>query len=61
MEKKVYAEEAAEKAAKKAIEKNARETALRMLKRGRLSVEEIAEYSELTIEEVTELQKDLQS
>ena len=38
-----------------------KETALRMLKRGRLSVEEIAEDSGLTIEQVTELQKNLQS
>ena len=57
MDIKVHAEEAAEKA----IEKNERETALRMLKRGRLSVEEIAEYTGLTIEEVTGLQKGLQS
>lgn len=46
---------------KEGIMSDKRETALRMLKRGRLSVEEIAEYSGLTIEEVTELQKDLQS
>ena len=56
IDKKVSAEEAYEEG-----ENNrAREDALRMLKRGRLTIEEIAEYTEISIEEVKELQKNLQ-
>ena len=46
--------------AEEAAEKKARETALRMLESGRLTIEEIAEFAGLTITEVKELQKDLQ-
>lgn len=37
------------------ISQNQRETALRMLKRGKLTIEEIAEYSGLSITEVEQL------
>jgi hypothetical protein len=37
------------------IGQNQRETALRMLKRGKLTIEEIAEYTELSVEEVEQL------
>ena len=60
----VHAEEAAEEAAKKAYaegntegeNKRARETALRMLKDG-IPIEKVADYTGLTIENVTKLQK----
>ncbi len=65
MEKKVYAEEAAEKAYAKGNtegeNKRAREAALRMLKDARFTIKEIAEFEGLTIEEVTKLQKELQA
>ena len=67
IDKKVYAEEAAEIAAEKAYAdgmldgklEEKKENALRMLKGGKLSIEEIAEYTGITIEKVKELQKDL--
>ena len=63
IDKKVYAEEAAEDAyAEGMLEgklEEKKENALRMLKGGKLSIEEIAEYTGITIEKVKELQKDL--
>jgi len=49
--------EAAEKATEKATKESARRTALRMLKRGKLTIEEIAEDTGLDIEEVEQLKK----
>lgn len=37
------------------IDENKKKTALRMLKAGKLTVEEIAEYTELSVEEVEQL------
>ena len=54
------AEIAAEKAYAEGKNENAREVVLNMLKRGRLTIEEIAEDTGITIVEVKELQKDLQ-
>ena len=68
IDKKVYAEEAAEIAAEKAYadgmlegeskgeNKRARYVALNMLKGGKLSIEEIAEYSGLSVEQIKALQ-----
>ena len=61
MEKKVYAEEAAEEAYAEGENKRAREAALRMLKDARFTIKEIAEFEGLTIEEVTKLQQELQA
>ena len=41
------------------IEENKKETAIRMLKRGKLTIEEIVEYSGLNIEEVKQLKTQL--
>lgn len=41
------------------IDEAKKKTAVRMLKKGKLSVEEVAEYSELAISEVQQLAKDL--
>lgn len=41
------------------IDEAKKKTAVRMLKKGKLSVEEVAEYSELAISEVKQLAKDL--
>ena len=48
-----------DEARKEATVENARKTALRMLKRGKLTVEEIAEDSELSVEEVKQLEAQL--
>lgn len=42
------------------IEQGNRQTALRMIEAGKLSQEEIALYSDLTLEQVLELEKQLQ-
>ncbi len=42
-----------------ATAEKARKTALRMLKSGKLTFEEIAEYSELSVEEVKQLEAQL--
>ena len=42
------------------IEQGNRQTALRMIEAGQLSQEEIALYSDLTLEQVLELEKQLQ-
>ena len=60
IDKKVSAEEAYDEGKLEGENKRAREVALNMLKRGRLTVEEIAEYTGITIAEVEELQKGLQ-
>ena len=53
------AEKAAEKAARETAERVARETAIKtatlMLKSKKLSYEEIAEFTQLTVEEIKEL------
>ena len=59
IDKKVYAEEAFDEGKLEGENKRAKEDTLRMLKGGKLSIEEISEYSGITIEEVKELQKDL--
>lgn len=41
----------------KGISQNQRETALKMLQKGKLTIEEIAEYSGLKVEEVEQLAK----
>ena len=56
----VHAEEAYAKGNIEGENKRARETALRMLESGRLTIEEIAEFAGLTITEVKELQETLQ-
>lgn len=42
-----------------AEKENARKTALRMLKRGKLSIDEIAEYAGLTVTEVKQLKEQI--
>ena len=42
-----------------AKKENARKTALRMLKRGKLSIDEIADYSGLTVTEVEQLKEQI--
>ncbi len=48
-----------DEARKEATAEKARKTALRMLKSGKLTFEEIAEYSELSVEEVKQLEAQL--
>ena len=48
-----------DEARKEATVENARKTAIRMLKRGKLTIKEIAEDSELSIEEVKRLKAQL--
>ncbi|MCM1288607.1 MAG: hypothetical protein NC240_09890 [Clostridium sp.] len=43
------------------IEQGNKQSALRMIEAGKLSLEEIALYSNLTLEQVLELEKELQS
>ncbi len=43
------------------IEQGNKQSALRMIKAGKLSPEDIALYSDLTVEQVVELEKELQS
>lgn len=43
--------------AKRILDKGKRETALRMIQDGELSIEKVAKYSGLTVEEVEELAK----
>lgn len=42
-------------------EQGNKQSALRMIKAGKLSPEDIALYSDLTVEQVVELEKELQS
>jgi hypothetical protein len=52
--------EAAKEAAEEATKKNAKETAVQMLKDGELSVEQIARYvPALSVEEIIQLQDEL--
>ena len=48
-----------DEAKKEAQKENARKTALRMLKRGKLSIDEIADYSGLTVTEVEQLKEQI--
>ncbi|MCM1246274.1 MAG: hypothetical protein NC293_11590, partial [Roseburia sp.] len=52
--------EAAQEAAKEAKKENAKDTVIQMLKRGKLSIEEIVQYvPSLSVEEVEEIQREL--
>ena len=42
------------------VEQGSKQSALRMIKAGKLSLEEIALYSGLTIEQIHEIEKELQ-
>lgn len=50
-----------EQGLERGLEQGIRQSALRMIKAGKLSSEEIALYSGLTLEQVTELEKELQT
>lgn len=52
-------EEGIEQGINQGMEREKRQSALRMLKAGKLSTQEIAEYSELTPEQVSELEQEL--
>ncbi|MCM1288608.1 MAG: hypothetical protein NC240_09895, partial [Clostridium sp.] len=54
-------EEAFEDGMEQGIERGNKQSALRMIEAGKLSLEEIALYSNLTLEQVLELEKELQS
>lgn len=53
-----WEKEIAEEVAKEAIESNSLEIAKKMLSSGKLSLDDIAEYTDLSIEKVTELARD---
>ncbi len=53
------AEERVKEITEKRVKETAKETAIRMLKKGKLSLEEIAEYSNLPLDVVEKLQKKL--
>ena len=51
--------EAAQKAAQKAEQDKAKKTAIRMIRAGKMSLEDIADYTELSIEVVKDLQSEV--
>ena len=55
----MHYQEKYEEGMEQGMEREKRQSALRMLKAGKLSTQEIAEYSELTPEQVRELEKEL--